>query len=311
MPPAKRLVLGRPLDPVLDLGGQRGRYGLGHSAPTLPSVDPQQRAAAQVSSSSQLTLAAAPMQTTDGPSTSAVPTAAANPAFATDPLLDDTPMLSAVPLSVPPDFLETAVSSAMCSWAEDVDIPVDIARQAILYVHAKFASERSRHPSADCTCLSKLLQALMVTAVRAVTVDASFHLLYGSDAQSDSPGAAPATDSTVADSPSMPTNQQQQLRQPPNGQAGSTNQPQSTRKCPLQPLGGLNEPTQTSVSTASVSQCQWARERQKRAALFAVLQAGPWHVIALQETHHATQAESAQWCREGAGPTAPWGGPSF
>ncbi len=53
------------------------------------------------------------------------------------------------------------------------------------------------------------------------------------------------------------------------------------------------------------------RERQKRAALFAVLQAGPWHVIAVQETHHATQAEAAQWCREGASPTAPWDGPSF
>jgi len=41
------------------------------------------------------------------------------------------------------------------------------------------------------------------------------------------------------------------------------------------------------------------RERQKRAALFAALQAGPWHVFALQETNHATQAEAAQWCREG------------
>ena len=47
------------------------------------------------------------------------------------------------------------------------------------------------------------------------------------------------------------------------------------------------------------------RGRQKRAALFAALQAGPWHVVALQETHHASQAEAAQWCREGAGPTAP------
>ena len=28
------------------------------------------------------------------------------------------------------------------------------------------------------------------------------------------------------------------------------------------------------------------RERQKRAALFAFLPAGPWHIIALQETHH-------------------------
>jgi len=39
----------------------------------------------------------------------------------------------------------------MCLWAEDVDIPVGIARQAILYVHANFASELSQHPSADCT----------------------------------------------------------------------------------------------------------------------------------------------------------------
>ena len=53
------------------------------------------------------------------------------------------------------------------------------------------------------------------------------------------------------------------------------------------------------------------RGRRKRAALFSVLLSGPWHVIALQETHHASQAEAAQWCREGAGPTAPWDGPSF
>ena len=53
------------------------------------------------------------------------------------------------------------------------------------------------------------------------------------------------------------------------------------------------------------------RGRQKRAALFAALQAGPWHVVALPETHHASQAEAEQWCREGAGPTAPWDGPSF
>ncbi len=32
VPPANMLVLGRPLDPVQDLGGQRGRPGLGHSA---------------------------------------------------------------------------------------------------------------------------------------------------------------------------------------------------------------------------------------------------------------------------------------
>ena len=160
MPPANRLVLGRPLDPVLDLGGQRGRAGLGHSAPTLMDLDPQQRAADQVSSGSLLTPATAPMRATDGPSTSIVPTLAADPALAAEPPPDDTPMLPAVPLLVPPDFPDTAVSSAMCLWAEDVDVPVDIARQAILYVHANFASELSQHPSADCTCLSKPLQAL-------------------------------------------------------------------------------------------------------------------------------------------------------
>ena len=40
------------------------------------------------------------------------------------------------------------------------------------------------------------------------------------------------------------------------------------------------------------------RGKQKRAALFATLQSGPWQVVALQETHHANQTEAAQWCRE-------------
>ena len=107
--------------------------------------------------------------------------------------------------------------------------------------------------------------------------------------------------------PPCQAHQQQQLGQLPGGQAGSTNQPQSTEKCPLQHRGGsMSHPR---LSTAYVSQCQRLRERQKRAALFAVLQA--WHVIALQETHHATQAEAVHWCREGAGPTAPREGPSF
>jgi len=278
VPPANRLVLGRPLDPVLALGGQRGRAGLGHSAPTLMDPDPQQsKYVAQVSSSSLLTPAAASMDATDGPSTSAVSAAVADPTFAAGPTPADTPMLPAVPLSVPPDFPDTAVSSAMYLWAEDVDIPVDIARQAVLYVHAKFASELSQHISADCTCLAKPLQELMVTAVRAVTGDASFHFLCGSDAQSYGSAAGPASDNTAANSPNTSA---MAIMRSPSLQLLSLN------------VNGL-------------------QERQKRAALFAVLQAGPWHVIALQETHHATQAEAAQWLREGASPTAPWDGPSF
>ncbi len=153
-----------------------------------------------------------------------------------------------------PDFPDTAAPLPCALWAEDVDIPVDIASQAVLYVHAKFASELSQHPSADITCLSKPLQDLMVTAVRAITGDASFHLLCDSDAQSDGPAAGTATDNTAADNPLQ---QQQRLRQPPGEQANSINQPQSTGKCPLQPLGGLNEPPQTPFSTDSVTQCQW------------------------------------------------------
>ncbi|DBA69815.1 TPA: hypothetical protein ACH3X2_012534 [Trebouxia sp. C0005] len=145
------------------------------------------------------------MQATNGPSTSAVPATVADPALASGPMPADTPMLPAVPLLVPLDLPDTAVSSAMCLWAEDVDIPVDIARQAVLHVHANFASELSQHPSTDCTCLSKPLQELMVTAIRAVTGDALFHLPCGSDARSDSSETDPASDNPVADSLFMPT----------------------------------------------------------------------------------------------------------
>ena len=110
--------------------------------------------------------------------------------------------------------------------------------------------------------------------------------------------------------PPCQPHQQSQLWQPPDGQAGSTNQPQSTGKCPCSPWGGsMSHPRPPSLQLLSLN-VNGLRERQKRAALFAVLQAGPWHVIALQETHHATQAEAAQWCREGAGrPYRPMGRP--
>ncbi len=72
----------------------------------------------------------------------------------------------------------------------------------------------------------------------------------------------------------------------------------------------MSHPRPLSLQLLSVN-VNGLRERQKRAALFAVLQAEPWHVIALQETHHATQARAAQWCREGVGLTAPWNSPSF
>ena len=77
------------------------------------------------------------------------------------------------------------------------------------------------------------------------------------------------------------------------------------------PLGGPMTPPRTpSLQLLSLLKVNGLRGKQKLAALFAALQAGPWHVVALQQTHHAGQAEATQWCREGAGPTAPWDGPS-
>ena len=100
VPSANRLVLGRPLDAVLNLGVQRDRAGLAQSAPTLMDHSQQYKSAAQVSSGSLLTPAAVSMQAKDGPSTSAVPAAVADPALAAGPPPADTPMLLAVPLLV-------------------------------------------------------------------------------------------------------------------------------------------------------------------------------------------------------------------
>ena len=208
VPSADRLVLGRPLDPVLDLGGQRGRAGLGHSTPSPMSLDPQQ-GSDQVSSDSLPASVATPeacptpMQVTASPSASAAVASAAHAAPAPEPQLVDAPMLPALPLPLPADFPDTTVSSAMCLWAEEVDIAIDIARQAVVHVHANFATELSQHPSADHICLPKPLQALMVRAIGAITGDAPLHLLGSSDTQSDSSEAAPA--STAAGSPAQPS----------------------------------------------------------------------------------------------------------
>jgi len=108
-----------------------------------------------------------------------VPAAVADPALAAGPP-PAAPMLLAVPFLATPDFPDIAVSTAMCLWAADIDTPVDVAKQANQYVHANFAPQLSHHPSAICTCLSRPLQKLMVTAVRAVTDDASFHVWLNS-----------------------------------------------------------------------------------------------------------------------------------
>ena len=51
--------------------------------------------------------------------------------------------------------------------------------------------------------------------------------------------------------------------------------------------------------------------QDKRRTLFHALQTSSWDVVALQETHHADDAEALRWQQEGAGPTTPWLGSTF
>ncbi|KAL3154650.1 hypothetical protein ABBQ32_014099 [Trebouxia sp. C0010 RCD-2024] len=65
----------------------------------------------------------------------------------------------------------------MLLWAEDIDIPLDTARQAVQHVHAQHMAQVTQHGTASHVALSEPLQSLMVEAVRVVTGNASFHPL--------------------------------------------------------------------------------------------------------------------------------------
>ena len=53
------------------------------------------------------------------------------------------------------------------------------------------------------------------------------------------------------------------------------------------------------------------RDANKRRTLFTMLNAGRWDVVALQETHHVSDAEGESWAASGSGPLHPWPGVSF
>ena len=75
---------------------------------------------------------------------------------------------------VPADFPDGPVASAMLIWADDVDIPVDTARQAVRHVHAKHMAQVTQHGTASHVALAEPLQSLMIEAVRMVTGNAAF-----------------------------------------------------------------------------------------------------------------------------------------
>ena len=169
--PSNRVALKRPLDPVSDLGGQQGRAGLGHTTAEPMQVEPSLPAADQVTASA------------------AVPAADTVP-LASPPEFPDASMPQASPASVPQDFPDGATASAMLLWAEDSDVPLDTARQAVQRVHARHSQQVRQHASASHVSLPEPLQALMVAVVRELNGDASFQP-FNSDSAHNSSSAPP------------------------------------------------------------------------------------------------------------------------
>ena len=119
----------------------------------------------------------------------AVPAADTVP-LASPPEFTDASMPQASPASVPQDFPDGATASAMLLWAEDSDVPLDTARQAVQRVHAKHSQLVSQHASASHVSLPEPLQALMVAAVGELTGDASFQP-FNSDSAHNGSSAPP------------------------------------------------------------------------------------------------------------------------
>ena len=124
--------------------------------------------------------------------------------------------------------------------------------------------------------LIQALQELMVTAVRAVTGEASSHLLCGSDAHSEGSAAGPASDSAAADEPlhANHSNISDYSSPQTDRQAAQTSR-RVLESAPCSPCKGLlSQPRPPCLQRLSLN-VNGLRERQKRAALFAVLQAEP------------------------------------
>ena len=150
--PSNRVALKRP---VSDLGGQQGRAGLGHTTAEPMQVEPGLPAANQVTASAAI------------PAADTVP-------LASPPYVADASMPQTSPASVPQEFPDGPTASAMLLWAEDNELPLDTARQAVQHVHVKHSQQVSQHASASHLSLPEPLQALMVAAVRELTGNASF-----------------------------------------------------------------------------------------------------------------------------------------
>ena len=188
--------MARPLDPVLDLGGQCGRAGLGHQPLEPMQVDPAPAVRSAASLSATAAAAAppsadpSPMQvqptllaksaSIQPPAQSALAGHPSQPARAQQLDSVDVSMpQAALPMgadaSVSSDFPDSPAASAMLLWAEEFDLPLTDARQAVLHVHAHHAKQIRQHATGSHVRLASPLQELMPRAVRIVTGDATFN----------------------------------------------------------------------------------------------------------------------------------------
>jgi len=176
------------------------------TTPTLMDLDPQQsKSAAQVSSGSLLTPAAASMQATDDPSTSAVPATVADPALAAGPQPADTPMLPAVPLLVPLD-LPCAYGQRMLTYL--LTLPRKQSSMCMPTLHQSSASIPQQIALAcPSRCRSSWSQQSEQSLVmhRSTCCVAQTHSQTAQEHGHGQLRSHPASDSLVADSPSMPT----------------------------------------------------------------------------------------------------------
>ena len=207
LPTGGRLALSRALDPVSDLGGQQGRAGLGHSAavpmqvepvqPPLDQVSPLAPHASEAASASDDGLA--PMQ-----ASAALPD---SPAPAPSQSIVDAAMPQATPPpmpALPEDFPDSPTVSAMLLWAEEHELPVLHARQAVLHLHHHNAHELAQHASSSHVSLPEPIQTLLIQTARSLTGCASFASYLTQPEAAAVPAAAPASASASA-SASAPT----------------------------------------------------------------------------------------------------------
>jgi len=176
------------------------------------------------------------MQTTDGPSTSAVPASEADPTLVAGPA--NTPMLPAVPLSVPPDFPDTAVSSMPCAYGQKMltyllTLPGKQSSVCKPVLHQSSANIPQLIALAYASgCKSSWSQQ----SKKGLVMHRSTYCVAQTHSQTSQQQIQSQT-TLWQTAPRCQPHQQQQVCQPPDGQAGSTNQPQSTGRPALLPHG--------------------------------------------------------------------------